>query len=298
VRPLQNRRSILKRTEAFTLVELLVVIAIIAVLIGLLLPAVQQVRVAAARTTCINNLKQIGLATHNFYDSYGYLPGPGDGDPIAGIGGSAQPGCWAFQILPYLEENAIFHHGPFTIPVKTFLDPGRGRNPIIPDDIEHGGDYTHWPVTDYAQNTIPFGGGSNGENDYVTLEVSLSLFTDGTSNTLLVGEKCLDLSMYTSNGGSWDEPVWPGQWGGSERAGSLIYRDAVGVNYINDLSGNDDHGNWGSPYASGCPILMYDGSVHIAPYTPAFGAAANTASISFETYLTPNKGDIPSEPIL
>ena len=131
--------KIVNNRKAFTLVELLVVIAIIGILIGMLLPAVQSVREAARRTSCANNVRQLGIAAHNFESTFGHYPTAGDCDwswwnqPYAPEQGFENYG-WGFQLLPYIEQEAVARlreqeetRAEFTdTPISLFSCPSRG----------------------------------------------------------------------------------------------------------------------------------------------------------------------------
>jgi prepilin-type N-terminal cleavage/methylation domain-containing protein len=220
----------MRKRSGFTLIELLVVIAIIAVLIGLLLPAVQKVRSAAARMQSSNNLKQLALAMHNYHDSYNQLPHNGTWNYSCWVWGppwnNATPrpaiaeGCsWAYKILPYIEQGNLYNNFNYTTPIKTFLDPGRGGSgltatPYNPND--NGTIMTTGPVTDYAANELVIGSGLNTTgpldnpgygNDWTGQPAGWHCFrrtftgiSDGTSNTILLGTKAMATQVYGSRG--------------------------------------------------------------------------------------------------
>ena len=201
----------------FTLIELLVVIAIIAILIGLLLPAVQKVREAAARAQCSNNMKQIALGLHNYESSFGKLPPP-RGTNFAGF--TAYRG-WMCELLPYVEQDNIkkqmtdvWPGGFFTAyanNVKYFTCPSDGRNLLAP--TSGAGVTSYLGVTGAYSGTAPtgfqsgdgvaardgiFDPGVNGGNSTEARKrgIILNAIRDGTSNTLMLGERPPDQPMY------------------------------------------------------------------------------------------------------
>jgi prepilin-type N-terminal cleavage/methylation domain-containing protein len=193
--------------RAFTLIELLVVIAIIAVLIGLLLPAVQKVREAAARSTCMNNVKQLALGAHNYHDANGSLP------PFSGImsnSAGASAGSAHFFLLPYIEQSAMYQKAngnSFNVrteAVKIFacpLDPTAPNARFSDDAVNYAGNGRSQGTTSlngagvvifgaasYAINAqVATGGLQNGH--LIKGATTLQTIPDGTSNTVLFAER-------------------------------------------------------------------------------------------------------------
>jgi prepilin-type N-terminal cleavage/methylation domain-containing protein len=134
----------LRRRSGFTLIELLVVIAIIAILIALLVPAVQKVRYAAARTQSVNNLKQLALGAQSYHDAYKYLPFNGTTNSN-GNKSSNESGSWAYQVLPYVDQQALYDQETGTLTatwsqkVVVYCCPLRGRPGYVSGTTGGGG---------------------------------------------------------------------------------------------------------------------------------------------------------------
>lgn len=258
---------VMRRQQGFTLIELLVVIAIIAILIALLLPAVQQAREAARRTQCRNNMKQLGLALHNYHDTF--LRFPMGANWGAQVGSTHLPyhHTWLTSILPYIDQAPLYNQINFNSrafgqphvdkQIPAFLCPsdGSGLQPIR--------DTHNFAVTSYAgcngYDWWSRGMHQGGAGSYVQggvfdplSSVAIKDITDGTSNTVAVAET--DLAGYTAG---------PFQTNGTGRhrvgRGEAVFRSAfVAATFTPDLNegGRSAHINPGS----GIPFVQPDGT--------------------------------------
>ena len=184
------------RRRAFTLIELLVVVAIIAVLIALLLPAVQSARSAARRTQCKNNLKQIGLALHNYLETYSVFPPSFCTDGPTGTGG----GEWSVQarILPFVDQGGAYNEINFREGYEATPGVSAMRIPIYlcpsePKDERRDGTVSHYPAN-YGYNAgtwqlyDPLSGEGGDGAFFPNSRLGMRDFLDGTSNTLCFSE--------------------------------------------------------------------------------------------------------------
>ena len=286
-----------RRRRGFTLIELLVVIAIIAILIALLLPAVQQAREAARRSTCKNNLKQIGLALHNYHDTHRVFP-PGrvvaGSHPFAGVNQwDTGKVIWSAHILPYIDQANVYNMIDFSVP-----DPARNavndpvetvdipiyRCPSDPGDRSTTGESNLAPMN-YAicagNNPMDASGGS-GKSAIMYFNSSTRMrdIIDGTSNTMVVAEMLVGSEWYYG-GNAYDDTAMltcadnalysrrttrGDSWFYGEDVVRYAYTTNFGPNGLEGVGGcrdfqEDANATAESMHEGGAHILLCDGSV-------------------------------------
>jgi len=299
-----HKQQIQSRKLGFTLVELLVVIAIIGVLIALLLPAVQQAREAARRMSCTNNLKQIGVALHNYHDTFNILPpafvdtNP-DMDSDVDSANNRNGLAWNVLILPFIEQSALHDQigtetGGFAF---NWYDKNHDDTLSDPIDSSRVGLEAYSCPSDtmpllnsrrggFGKSNYKTNAGNNAARDkkgvmWADSKLGLRDITDGTSNTMLVGEACATEQTGVTNCGGDVCNFSGGLWIGARKASSaqtwhpgvtshdIVSFGGSGANMLINRSGATWGDDWisSSTHPGGMMSVQCDGSVRFIQET-------------------------------